>query len=161
MLNGGSRDQTRATQAVEVRPDRGDAGRGILRVVAEPVVAETIDAQRGERAARAPPLPPRRGLGIHHERPAPLRPRARVDAQRRAARLGPLDEAERAVATVMERPPQATGRRVVEVWIRSEEHTSELQSQSNLVCRLLLEKKKKKRSKLRSVYTLSIFADRI
>src|SRR2546430_13408208 len=27
-------------------------------------------------------------------------------------------------------------------WRRSEEHTSELQSQSNLVCRLLLEKKK-------------------
>src|SRR2546430_8794472 len=31
---------------------------------------------------------------------------------------------------------------------RSEEHTSELQSQSNLVCRLLLEKKKKKNSYL-------------
>src|SRR5688572_32105725 len=30
---------------------------------------------------------------------------------------------------------------------RSEEHTSELQSQSNLVCRLLLEKKKKKQKK--------------
>src|SRR5688572_31526909 len=30
------------------------------------------------------------------------------------------------------------------VRLRSEEHTSELQSQSNLVCRLLLEKKKKK-----------------
>src|SRR2546430_7129938 len=29
------------------------------------------------------------------------------------------------------------------VQVRSEEHTSELQSQSNLVCRLLLEKKKK------------------
>src|SRR2546427_5300985 len=29
---------------------------------------------------------------------------------------------------------------------RSEEHTSELQSQSNLVCRLLLEKKKKQHS---------------
>src|SRR2546427_6508072 len=29
--------------------------------------------------------------------------------------------------------------------IRSEEHTSELQSQSNLVCRLLLEKKKNKK----------------
>src|SRR2546430_9446407 len=28
-------------------------------------------------------------------------------------------------------------------FLRSEEHTSELQSQSNLVCRLLLEKKKK------------------
>src|SRR2546427_3305458 len=31
--------------------------------------------------------------------------------------------------------------------MRSEEHTSELQSQSNLVCRLLLEKKKKKYNK--------------
>src|SRR3972149_5119767 len=30
---------------------------------------------------------------------------------------------------------------------RSEEHTSELQSQSNLVCRLLLEKKKTKKNK--------------
>src|SRR2546427_12456758 len=30
---------------------------------------------------------------------------------------------------------------------RSEEHTSELQSQSNLVCRLLLEKKKKQTKK--------------
>src|SRR2546430_17576525 len=30
------------------------------------------------------------------------------------------------------------------IYRRSEEHTSELQSQSNLVCRLLLEKKKKK-----------------
>src|SRR2546430_8244327 len=29
--------------------------------------------------------------------------------------------------------------------LRSEEHTSELQSQSNLVCRLLLEKKKKQK----------------
>src|SRR5688572_32050206 len=35
---------------------------------------------------------------------------------------------------------------------RSEEHTSELQSQSNLVCRLLLEKKKK----ISSTSTLSI-----
>src|SRR2546427_9547816 len=32
---------------------------------------------------------------------------------------------------------------------RSEEHTSELQSQSNLVCRLLLEKKKKKKQETR------------
>src|SRR2546427_3409173 len=30
---------------------------------------------------------------------------------------------------------------------RSEEHTSELQSQSNLVCRLLLEKKKKRKER--------------
>src|SRR2546430_3693686 len=33
--------------------------------------------------------------------------------------------------------------RAVHIRARSEEHTSELQSQSNLVCRLLLEKKKK------------------
>src|SRR2546426_12781667 len=32
--------------------------------------------------------------------------------------------------------------------VRSEEHTSELQSPCNLVCRLLLEKKKKKRQRL-------------
>src|SRR2546427_4688482 len=32
---------------------------------------------------------------------------------------------------------------------RSEEHTSELQSQSNLVCRLLLEKKKKNKKRMR------------
>src|SRR5256886_10177990 len=34
---------------------------------------------------------------------------------------------------------------------RSEEHTSELQSQSNLVCRLLLEKKKKKHIKFTAI----------
>src|SRR2546427_9234546 len=34
----------------------------------------------------------------------------------------------------------------ISVCVRSEEHTSELQSQSNLVCRLLLEKKKKKKT---------------
>src|SRR2546430_13537632 len=38
---------------------------------------------------------------------------------------------------------------------RSEEHTSELQSQSNLVCRLLLEKKKKKNTPMRTHYTSS------
>src|SRR2546430_12994523 len=36
---------------------------------------------------------------------------------------------------------------------RSEEHTSELQSQSNLVCRLLLEKKKKTQSHSVDRYT--------
>src|SRR2546428_4802299 len=36
------------------------------------------------------------------------------------------------------------GRRLGQRAMRSEEHTSELQSRSDLVCRLLLEKKKKK-----------------
>src|SRR5689334_24060765 len=37
---------------------------------------------------------------------------------------------------------------------RSEEHTSELQSQFHLVCRLLLEKKKKKQNTLATVPTI-------
>src|SRR5690606_41998829 len=40
-------------------------------------------------------------------------------------------------AAAARRPARSTGR------ARSEEHTSELQSRENLVCRLLLEKKKK------------------
>src|SRR2546421_9703662 len=39
--------------------------------------------------------------------------------------------------------PSASGNQFL--FVRSEEHTSELQSRSDLVCRLLLEKKKKKR----------------
>src|SRR5258706_1013722 len=38
---------------------------------------------------------------------------------------------------------QCRGDRAVDLTDRSEEHTSELQSLTNLVCRLLLEKKKK------------------
>src|SRR2546430_5673496 len=41
--------------------------------------------------------------------------------------------------------------------IRSEEHTSELQSQSNLVCRLLLEKKKKINKSLDIIKIIRIF----
>src|SRR2546430_10852319 len=37
---------------------------------------------------------------------------------------------------------------------RSEEHTSELQSQSNLVCRLLLEKKKKTKKSDEPLYVI-------
>src|SRR2546430_10009850 len=42
---------------------------------------------------------------------------------------------------------------LLRVEFRSEEHTSELQSQSNLVCRLLLEKKKNKTEKCSSRHT--------
>src|SRR2546427_12025386 len=51
----------------------------------------------------------------------------------------PVDEA------VAGRRPEQRVVTPVERKRRSEEHTSELQSQSNLVCRLLLEKKKKKK----------------
>src|SRR5688572_31599262 len=43
-------------------------------------------------------------------------------------------------------------RRIEADLARSEEHTSELQSQSNLVCRLLLEKKKKKQTHIKHRY---------
>src|SRR2546425_6221585 len=42
------------------------------------------------------------------------------------------------------------GRRVADVGFRSEEHTSELQSLAYLVCRLLLEKKKKRKYSTRN-----------
>src|SRR5260221_10856162 len=48
-------------------------------------------------------------------------------------------------------PPKSssTGTRII---FRSEEHTSELQSHSDLVCRLLLEKKKKTNCHTRVIY---------
>src|SRR5436309_8382521 len=42
---------------------------------------------------------------------------------------------------------------------RSEEHTSELQSRENLVCRLLLEKKKKKNTKISRIHTSHSFTN--
>src|SRR2546430_4256542 len=45
--------------------------------------------------------------------------------------------------------------RDVHISDRSEEHTSELQSQSNLVCRLLLEKKKKKQHTYNVIHNIN------
>src|SRR5438034_3571831 len=45
--------------------------------------------------------------------------------------------------------------------MRSEEHTSELQSHSDLVCRLLLEKKKKKKRKNKYNNTINRTTERI
>src|SRR2546430_10073474 len=54
--------------------------------------------------------------------------------------------------------PVGGGIRSLNVALRSEEHTSELQSQSNLVCRLLLEKKKKKiRRKTDMLHITSVY----
>src|SRR2546427_7598027 len=54
---------------------------------------------------------------------------------------------------VVHRVVQELLRQVGDLRVRSEEHTSELQSQSNLVCRLLLEKKKKTNVPLRQSHT--------
>src|SRR2546427_3081242 len=64
----------------------------------------------------------------------------------------PIPEIDKVLATVLFTDIVDSTRRQAELgdrgWkeLRSEEHTSELQSQSNLVCRLLLEKKKTKKS---------------
>src|SRR2546427_2975089 len=85
-------------------------------------------------------------------RSRPPRRRDDEDVRPQAARVGDeraherVDGAEGGAAPRIIRPvPLVVVVEVREVdERRSEEHTSELQSQSNLVCRLLLEKKKKK-----------------
>src|SRR2546430_3846444 len=68
-------------------------------------------------------------------------------------RKRPPDRIERSPVNM---PRVNLGMFTVEAWsgvtARSEEHTSELQSQSNLVCRLLLEKKKKHDKILQTTY---------
>src|SRR2546427_8713415 len=67
-------------------------------------------------------------LSLHDALPISARTRSSSDPQRN-----------RDIHRVRDMSPAASPIRAK----RSEEHTSELQSQSNLVCRLLLEKKKK------------------
>src|SRR5690242_21218933 len=75
------------------------------------------------------------GLGLVELGQSPLR------GDRNVLALGPAEEARverRLVIVRADRPRQH-----LRSGVRSEEHTSELQSHVNLVCRLLLEKKKK------------------
>src|SRR5206468_9910959 len=69
-------------------------------------------------------------------------PRARPGSPPRAC--GPSIRPAREIASTACSPPACS--RAVRPAKRSEEHTSELQSRSDLVCRLLLEKKKKRGS---------------
>src|SRR2546427_4882098 len=96
-----------------------------------------------EPCRTAPPRRARRGRaagsqtgGVVQKRPGQPELRREMRGERlHAHRLG------RVVPRVEDVEAQLFGA----VRARSEEHTSELQSQSNLVCRLLLEKKKKKK----------------
>src|SRR5438270_3018014 len=65
--------------------------------------------------------------------------RLRCVSEPRHRLLGMTDDELAAIVALLGRDPS-----------RSEEHTSELQSQSNLVCRLLLEKKKKESKRRRA-----------
>src|SRR2546430_6011462 len=83
--------------------------------------AETDNQQRGCR----------RGVRDHERRCSGARC---SDVRCSSLRMISVAEWSLGSPTISTRPPHST--------TRSEEHTSELQSQSNLVCRLLLEKKK-------------------
>src|SRR5436190_18618754 len=71
----------------------------------------------------------------------------RLARTRRCAIVGSATRNARAISTVLS-PPTSRSVRATRLSARSEEHTSELQSHSDLVCRLLLEKKKKKTQSL-------------
>src|SRR3712207_7053923 len=83
-------------------------------------------------------------LSLHDALPISRRPR------RLWRRPAPSRSPGRAAAPRPSRPRVPRSRRprpsLWPLWSRSEEHTSELQSRQYLVCRLLLEKKKKKHS---------------
>src|SRR5689334_24142726 len=61
---------------------------------------------------------------------------------------GTLGDSAKNAGSVHSRSPPTPGSAIARIILkgRSEEHTSELQSQFHLVCRLLLEKKKKKKT---------------
>src|SRR2546426_4337560 len=61
---------------------------------------------------------------------------------RQAYQIGRIHMAKVVIADVAQLKPLIGTEVAVTDWFRSEEHTSELQSPCNLVCRLLLEKKK-------------------
>src|SRR5690606_42030040 len=98
-------------------------------------------------APRRPPsstlFPPRRSSDLEAGRAAEVRalvvPPPPPDGPRRFDPLPEVVPAPSADAVPADDP---TAAEVDAVRIRSEEHTSELQSRENLVCRLLLEKKK-------------------
>src|SRR5256885_12486761 len=67
-----------------------------------------------------------------------------VDHYENPRNVGSFDKNDESVGTGMVGAPACGDVMKLQIKVRSEEHTSELQSPCNLVCRLLLEKKKEK-----------------
>src|SRR5206468_10380785 len=90
-------------------------------------------------------------LSLHDALPISFHLRIALDRDRVEAQLAHLVERQLKRAEPLQRGLRPDELVMVEnhvaVRVRSEEHTSELQSRSDLVCRLLLEKKKKKKKK--------------
>src|SRR3989475_4458903 len=102
--------------------------------------------ERSKPSTRARGRPPEPDRHEFHDGPFPSDAAREVHLNRRRHEREVL--ALRRVADAAEDRPQPLDSRHATPMRRSEEHTSELQSQSNLVCRLLLEKKKKKRERI-------------
>src|SRR5205085_11537005 len=93
-----------------------------------------------------PSFPPRRSSDLHRRTQCPsrgggLRPRSGAAGRCYAPRDRRSDSSRSGTTRHHVHLPRFSP--TISPASRSEEHTSELQSQSNLVCRLLLEKKKK------------------
>src|SRR2546426_7252075 len=73
-----------------------------------------------------------------------------VPRNRSRTKLGAAHSCSRAASATSRASSALTLRFGSAAVVRSEEHTSELQSPCNLVCRLLLEKKKKQRSRVQA-----------
>src|SRR3989454_4213569 len=137
----GRRAGAPAPRDVEARaPVRADAGGDALR--------PALRVLRGPAHRERPPRHPPR-VRAHHQGPrVPLPHDARPgrDADRGLGHPRPAGRDRGRAYARYQRQEADRGLRRREVQPRSEEHTSELQSPCNLVCRLLLEKKKKNES---------------
>src|SRR5688572_32349654 len=94
-------------------------------------------------SARTPLAKSHRG-SFNITRPDDLAAHCIVEALKKVPALDPATIEEVILGCGQPHGPQGHNVARVAALRRSEEHTSELQSQSNLVCRLLLEKKNKK-----------------
>src|SRR5207248_7428450 len=112
-----------------------------------------IWALTGPRSSSPRPLgaaafyPAARSIAKNAPRIVCLRSRLSASVRAKLSAISPRKAAQRAAGA---RPPRRCNTgisfdRTADVSPRSEEHTSELQSPYDLVCRLLLEKKKKKK----------------
>src|SRR5689334_18589358 len=81
-------------------------------------------------------------ISIYAARPGVIIGKKGSDIEKLKKELGKMTSSEVSLNIVEIRKPEVDAKLVAQ---RSEEHTSELQSQFHLVCRLLLEKKKKKK----------------
>src|SRR5260221_7762674 len=98
-----------------------------------PLCIEPSRASRGTLAVRAV------GYGFHPRRDSPVLSRASGASMHRGLWIDALPSSSR---FGLDGRHRSFGRARLSRTVRSEEHTSELQSHSDLVCRLLLEKKK-------------------